>query len=317
MFISPLAEQIQEGQKQSPLADSLARFVNKAIEQELRKYFIDEGGYDKILPGEDELLLHCPISNEEIALVDVDKLYCLFPAESEMFFPDYYLMWNKVDDESNEDFAEDMFYEVAIIFVAKKFIQLVKLVKSEKLYTPDLFLEALLCLISEEAYLSEECFIDGKEELKADLAEYYIGGSTDETIVEENTEMINEASYNLNSIFETEKRNEIGWLLWDSDYTALIEGDFKLFAGLLTMDPLYDPYYVRSIYISVDECVPFTVEKAIEFSRNAQLINKAISGELPRQLRSYMKEAFACEDDTDEENPGTVIHGPWSKGDDK
>lgn len=285
MFRSPFVVFHEEFEKKK----EFTLFVSKAIEKELREYFIEEDGYDQIEAGNDDVLDYCRITEEELSLVDKDDILDLFPEEMNIFLPDFYLTMYSVEKEIGLKEAQACFTERAGMFLAKKFIQLVKLIKAEESFTPDLIMEAMICRIAEEAWLNDECEFEGKEELVESLVSYYSHGAPDDDEYDDDTmAMIEGAAHNLNTMLMAEGEHEIDWLLWDYDYSYLLEGDYKMFSTLLAFDESYSAHYIRSMYISVDENVPYAVEKALEYKRLIEPRRFEIKKKFSKSLFSHI-----------------------------
>jgi len=267
MFRSPLTINSET----IPFANSFDMFINSAIEQELRLYFTTRDGYEQITIDDEDVLKHCVITEEELSLVDKDALSKLFTPDMGIFLPDFYILCTFVEDDLSTKDKHIMRAESADnikIFWAKKFLQFVKLLKSEKRYSPDLIMEAMLYAIADAADMSGECIYEGKNELINAIIDYHLDyDEPNEEVVNDISETIKNAAYNLHSILRAEQSSEIGWIFWDADYEYLLEGDYNGLQTLLAFDRAYSAYYVRSMYVSVDECVPYAIERALEYKK--------------------------------------------------
>ena len=125
----------------------------------------------------------------------------------------------------------------------------------------------ITCQIADNAWGSGECEFEGKDKLINAVVEYIAGDDSDSEYAKDVRKSTKNAAYNLHSVFAEEAKSEIGWILWDLDYTYLLEGDYSTFATLLAFDGAYSEYYMRSIYTSVDEGVPYAIEKALAYKR--------------------------------------------------
>ena len=257
MFRSPL--------ENFPMASEFTKFITKTIEEELRKYFLEADGYDRVEAGNENVMDYCYITNDELASVNMDAIADLFPESANIFLPDFDMMRYFVEKEIRLEEAQELFAARVSLFLAKKFIQLVKMIKAKELFTPDILLEAMICQIANNAWASEECEFEGKDKLINAVVEYIAGDDPDSEYAKDVRKSIENAAYNLHSIFMAEIDSEIGWILWDFDYTYLLEGNYSMMAALLAFDGAYSAHYMRSIYTSVDEGVPYAIEKAIAY----------------------------------------------------
>lgn len=266
MFRSPFIVTMEN----FPMASEFTNFITKTIEKELRKYFLEADGYDRINAGDEDVMDYCHITNEELALVNKDAVADLFPESANIFLPDFDLMRYFVEKEIKLKEAQKLFAERINLFLAKKFVQLVKMIKAKELFTPDILLEAMICQIANNAWGSGECKFEGKDKLINAVVEYIAGDDPGSEYAKDVRKSIKNAAYNLRSIFAEEVESEIGWILWDLDYTYILEGDYSTFAALLAFDGSYSEYYMRSIYTSVDEGVPYAIEKALAYKREIE-----------------------------------------------
>ena len=248
-----------------PMASEFTNFITKTIEKELRKYFLEADGYDRIKAGDENVMDYCHITNVELAFVNKDAIAELFPESANIFLPDFDLMRYFVEKEIRLEEAQELCAERVSLFLAKKFIQLVKMIKAKELFTPDILLEAMICQIANNAWASEECEFEGKDKLINAVVEYIAGDDPDSEYAKDVRKSTENAAYNLHSVFSEEEESEIGWILWDFDYTYLLEGNYSMMAALLAFDGAYSAHYMRSIYTSVDEGVPYAIEKAIAY----------------------------------------------------
>ena len=274
--------------KDFPMSEEFTKFISKAIEKELRPYFIDEDGYDRIEAGGKDVLVHCSIPERELLLVDKRAVAALFPKESAIFFPDLCLRTYIMKKNVPEQKVKEQFYESTMRFLSKKFIQLVKLIKSEEVLTPDLFMEAMLFLVAENAE-DRELEFDGKKELVDAIIDFTISGEgCSSDLVDEIKERTENAAHSLRSMLIEEDRSEIGWLLWDLDLTYLLEGDCSGLTTLLTFDGAYSEDMIKDIYMSVGESTPFTIETVLERRRallpKAEEIRRAAASEMARMI---------------------------------
>ena len=256
--------------KDFPMSAEFTKFISKAIEKELRPYFIDEDGYDRIEAGGKDVLEHCSIPERELLLVDKRAVAALF------------------QKNVPEQKVKEQFYESTMRFLSKKFIQLVKLIKSEDVLTPDLFMEAMLFLVAENAK-DRELEFDGKKELVDAIIDFTISGEgCSSDLVDEIKERTENAAHSLRSMLIEESRSEIGWLLWDLDLTYLLEGDCSGLTTLLTFDGAYSEDMIKDIYMSVGESTPFTIETVLERRRallpKAEEIRRAAASEIARMI---------------------------------
>ena len=287
MFRTPFAYDMEK----TPMGIKFTKFITKALEDEFRQYFLEGDGYDRIEAGDNDVMTYCNITEDEIALVDIDAVAKLFPKEAYIFFPDFDLTMCYLEKTGIVE-AQKAFKAGTKLFLAKKFIQMVKMLKAEESFTPDILQEAIMCLIAENGYDSAECEFEGKEELTEEIIEYMTEGYPDDEYAKDIRESVKRAAYNLHSIFVEEMDSEIEWILWDGDYSYLLDGDFSLFVAMLTFGGSYSDFYMRSIYTSVDASVPYFIERAIGQRREIMPHREEIMYKYQEDLMSKM-EAFA------------------------
>ena len=238
-----------------PSAVMIHEYINAAITEELRRFFKKPDGFDNIKVPSCDPTTWAEITREEIDTVDIDKLIEILPIYEcgQMLCVIPHFKRGSATEE----------------FIASKFIQLVKLVKTKEAYTPDLFQEMMLVYIAQAGDTEREVVYARKEELidmltaeaKEDFA--FLGEdetepyNTDEEFSEA-PDYIRNACRNLHGAIEEEDENEIGWLLWDRDYTCLLDwsnsgnGIMPLLLGVQD----YPEEYFREMYNSVGYAVP-------------------------------------------------------------
>lgn len=218
-------------------------YVNFAIETELRKYFHDPTGYDRVAIDQGDPYTHVAITSEELESVNKNKL-----------IQASYLFSN-VDVVGSEGI--DLVACSWCDFIIRKFLQLVKSVKARNAYTPDLFGELLLMQIARHARANGRCEFVGRPKLLRLLK-----GRDDDMLVEYQI-----ACRNLHGLAKMEFEYEIGWILWDTDYTYLFEEGNDKILTLMLGRPEYSEQYWKRMYHSVDYEVPEYVGLMLEIAR--------------------------------------------------
>ena len=313
----------------------LYEYVNKAIETELRHFFLEEDGYDKITADEKDILVNCYIMQSDIDSVDREAVMWLFDdyctisdgfTEIKHFLSDYSLSLCRMDGYLTEEDAAFMAHIKSGDFILRKFVQLVKLVKSKDEYTPDLFMEALLYLIAKNAREDDTCQYDKKEEMLEqyfktryigvdddslkDVMAYVREGKVDDAAMSRIEEYeidfldaAKQAVKNLASIYEAEMNFQIGWLFWDSDYKCLLEGDIETLTEILFLDGTYSDFDMRMIYVSVGCPVPYTMEKVLYIKNDILLAEE--EGEDDEYDEDDIDEDDEDEDDCEDSDDDT------------
>lgn len=219
--------------------------VDEMILDELKNYLDNPENIDRIekpsvpLPEFPDF----PITQEEIELVAVDEVM------AELSAP--------VKKDLEEIFSNTSPRYNVNDFVSRKLIQLIKLVKAERAYVPDLFGEMLLMQIAEDSLPGEEKCPEEWKQFAKIYAESCIEDDEDIDIGKEIYESALVAGQSLWDMYSEDLNYEHGFLLWDTDFSFLINNG--LLEGLLILaGPMlgYSSKDYYQIFTSVGYNVP-------------------------------------------------------------
>ena len=215
---------------------AVRRQVSGLILDELKNYFYHPE-YIQMIAGEPGY----PYTDAELQLADELKLESLLP--------------DPVMDDLELILQPSSYKYNPIDFINRKFLQLVRIAKSDNSYVPDIFGEMLLMAIAGNAPVRSGEASALPEEWK----EFAAGeaGEDDESIRKEVYDSLIRAGYGLGNLYHEEMKLPNGLLIYDTDYLipagrGLIEG----FTILLGSDAGYTPEEMYEIFTSVGYRVP-------------------------------------------------------------
>ena len=279
MFRSPkCVSYLEDGNETA--AELFNECVNCALRYEIRKYFKSPSGYDEIVPVEDPTA-DARIAPEELDKLDIPLVMSLFDdVDLEHICPQLRL------DGTDAGEPED--------FLAAKFLQLVKLVKAEKMFTPDLIGEMIIVFLAYNGSPFSDSGFRRVDELKklflAELEELNNEADLELSL----SDYRGECYSNLRSLIDADEDIEVGYILWDIDYQFLYEdNDGSGLLALMLGRPDYPEEYWVKMYHSVGYSTPLLLDQKIRDFKEIDM--DAFREEQMRRMDEFFSFIRSCE----------------------